>query len=176
MLNLANFISVLVDVVWYVVVVTTTTCQQLGNDTTYDTEKKNPTSRDVADTSAVSGRRVGKKPRHVVKTNCGWHLKRRHFQLSSTVDTCEILGRTRIWFHFPRPIEEQCGHWSWVNGHLGLISKNGSIINLLICCVWTGKQSWWGSVWPEEQHWPEAVFAGGSNGEDVKGCAGRRIL
>jgi hypothetical protein len=33
---------------------------QLGNDTTYDTEKKNPTSHDVADTSAVSGRRVGK--------------------------------------------------------------------------------------------------------------------
>ncbi len=60
---------------------TTTTCQQLGNDTTYDTEKKNPTSHDVADTSAVLGRRVGKKRHHVVKTNCGRHLKRRHFQL-----------------------------------------------------------------------------------------------
>ena len=53
----------------------------VGNDTTYDTEKKNPTSHDVADTSAVSGRRVGKTRRHVVKTNCGRHLKRRHFQL-----------------------------------------------------------------------------------------------
>ena len=62
-------------------VVTTTTCRQLGNDTTYDTEKKNPTSHDVADTSAVSGRRVGKTQRHVVKTNSGRHLKRRHFQL-----------------------------------------------------------------------------------------------
>jgi hypothetical protein len=61
---------------------TTTTCRQLGNDTTYDTEKKNPTSHDVADTSAVSGRRVGKTRHHVVKTNCGRHLKRRHFQLS----------------------------------------------------------------------------------------------
>ena len=29
------------------------TCRQLSNDTTYDTEKKNPTSHDVADTSAV---------------------------------------------------------------------------------------------------------------------------
>ena len=57
--------------VWYVVVVTTTTCRQLGNGTTYDTEKKNPTSHDVADTSAVSGRRVGKTQKHVVKTNCG---------------------------------------------------------------------------------------------------------
>jgi hypothetical protein len=64
-----------------VVVVTTTTCRQLGNNTTYDTEKKNPTSHDVADTSAVSGRRVGKTQRHVVKTNSGRHLKRRHFQL-----------------------------------------------------------------------------------------------
>jgi hypothetical protein len=53
----------------------------LGNDTTYDTEKKNPTSHDVADTSAVSGRRVGKTRNHVVKTNCGRHLKRQHFQL-----------------------------------------------------------------------------------------------
>jgi len=42
--------------VWYVVVVvTTTTCRQLGNDTTYDTEKKNPTSHDVSDTLAVLG-------------------------------------------------------------------------------------------------------------------------
>jgi hypothetical protein len=63
-------------------VVTTTTCRQLGNDTTYDTEKKNPTSHDVADTSAVSGRRFGKTRHHVVKTNCGRHLKRQHFQLS----------------------------------------------------------------------------------------------
>jgi hypothetical protein len=68
--------------VWYAAVVTTTTCRQLGNDMTYDTEKKNPTSHDVADTSAVSGRRVGKTRRHVFKTNCGRHLKRRHFQLS----------------------------------------------------------------------------------------------
>ena len=30
---------------------------------------------DVADTSAVSGRRVGKTRRHVVKTKCGRHLK-----------------------------------------------------------------------------------------------------
>ena len=69
----------------YVLVIrlhTTKTCRQLGNDTTYDTEKKNPTSHDVADTSAVSGRRVGKTRHHVVKTNCGRHLKRRHFQLS----------------------------------------------------------------------------------------------
>ncbi len=80
-LNLANFIGVLMYV-WYVVVVTTTTCRQLGNDITYDTEKKNPTSHDVADTSAVSGRRVGKTQRHVVKTNRGRHLKRRLFQLS----------------------------------------------------------------------------------------------
>jgi hypothetical protein len=29
----------------------------------------------------VSGRRVGKTWHHVVKTNCGRHLKRRHFQL-----------------------------------------------------------------------------------------------
>jgi hypothetical protein len=62
-------------------VVTTTTCRQLGNDTTYNTEKKNTTSHDVADTLAVSGRRVGKTRRHVVKTNSGRHLKRRHFQL-----------------------------------------------------------------------------------------------
>ncbi len=54
---------------------------QLGYDTTYDIEKKNPTSHDVADTSAVLGRRVGKTRRHVFKTNCGQHLKRRHFQL-----------------------------------------------------------------------------------------------
>jgi hypothetical protein len=71
---------------WFMVYVirlhTTTTCRQLGNDTTYDTEKKNPTSHDVADTSAVSGWRVGKTRHHVVKTNCGRHLKRRHFQLS----------------------------------------------------------------------------------------------
>jgi hypothetical protein len=46
------------------------TCRQLGNDTTYDTEKKSPTSHDVADTLAVSGRRVRKTQRHVVKTNC----------------------------------------------------------------------------------------------------------
>ena len=32
---------------------------------------------------AVSGRRVGKTRHHVVKTNCGRHLKRRHFQLRS---------------------------------------------------------------------------------------------
>jgi len=62
------------------------TCRQLGNDTTYDTEKKNPTSHDVANTSAVLGRRVGKTRRHVVKTNCGRHVKRRHFQLSSHGD------------------------------------------------------------------------------------------
>ena len=61
---------------------TTMTCRQLGNNTTYDTEEKNPTSHDVADTSAVSGRRVGKTRNHVVKTNCGRHLKKRHFQLS----------------------------------------------------------------------------------------------
>jgi len=72
------------SMVWYVVVVTTTTCRQLGNDTTNDTEKKKPTSHDVADTSAVSGRRVGKTRRHVFKTNCGQHLKRRHFQLRMT--------------------------------------------------------------------------------------------
>jgi hypothetical protein len=66
---------------------TTTTCRQLGNDTTYDTEKKNPTSHDVADTSAMSGRRVGKTRHHVVKTNCGRHLKRRHFQLSKELVT-----------------------------------------------------------------------------------------
>ena len=71
--------------VWYVVVVTTTTCRQLGNDTTYDTEKKNLTSHDVADTSAVSGRRVSKTRRHVFKTNCGRHLKKRHFQLRRTL-------------------------------------------------------------------------------------------
>jgi len=59
-----------------------TTCRQLGNDTTYDTEKKNPTSHDVADTSAVSGHRVRKSRRHVFKTNCGGHLKKRVFQLS----------------------------------------------------------------------------------------------
>ncbi len=59
----------------------TTTCRQLGNGMTYNTEKKNPTSHDVADTSAVSGRRVGKTQHHVVKTNCRRHLKRRHFQL-----------------------------------------------------------------------------------------------
>ncbi len=81
MLNLANFIGVSVYVLWYVVVVTTTTCRQLGNDTTYDTEKKNPTSHNVADMSAVSGQHDGKTRRHVVKTNCGRHLKRRHFQL-----------------------------------------------------------------------------------------------
>ncbi len=63
----------------YVVVVTTTTCRQLGNDTTYDKEKKNPTSHDVADTSAVSGRRVSKTRRHVFKTNCGRHLKKTTF-------------------------------------------------------------------------------------------------
>ena len=62
---------------------TTTTCRQLGNDTTYNTEKKNRTSHDVADMSAVSGRRVSKTRRHVFKTNCGRHLKKRHFQLSS---------------------------------------------------------------------------------------------
>ena len=78
------------SVLWYgryVVVFTTTTCWQLGNDTTYDTEKKNPTSHDVADTSAVSGRCVGKTRRHVFKTNCGRHLKRRHFQLSTPVSS-----------------------------------------------------------------------------------------
>jgi hypothetical protein len=63
-----------------------TTCRQLGNDTTYDTEKKNPTSHDVADTSAVSGRRVGKTRRHVFKTNSGRHLKKRHFQLRQAID------------------------------------------------------------------------------------------
>ncbi len=72
---------------WYVVVVTTTTCWQLGNDTTYDTEKKNPTSHDVADMSAVSGQHDGKTQRHVVKTNCGRHLKCQHFQLSLTKPT-----------------------------------------------------------------------------------------
>jgi hypothetical protein len=81
MLNLVNFIGVSVYVLWYVVVVTTTTCRQLGNDTTYDTEKKNPASHDVADMLAVSGRHDGKTRRHVVKTNCRRHLKRRHFQL-----------------------------------------------------------------------------------------------
>jgi hypothetical protein len=75
------------QLMWYVVVVTTTTCRQLGNDTTYDTEKKNPTSHDVTDTSAVSGRRVGKTRKHVVKTNCGRHLKRRHFQLRARAGT-----------------------------------------------------------------------------------------
>jgi hypothetical protein len=87
MLNLANFIGVLVYVLRYVVVVTTTTCRQLGNDTTYNTEKKNPTSHDVANTSAVWGRHDGKTRRHVVKTNCGRHLKRRHFQLSARPET-----------------------------------------------------------------------------------------
>jgi hypothetical protein len=46
--------------VWYFVVLTTTTCRQLGNNTTYDTEKKNPTSHDVVDIfscwAVVSGR------------------------------------------------------------------------------------------------------------------------
>ena len=74
-------------------VVTTTTCRQLGNDTTYDTEKKKPTSYDVADTSAVSGRHDGKTRRHVVKTNCGRHLKCRHFQLRSTC--CHNKGNLR---------------------------------------------------------------------------------
>ena len=71
---------------------TTTTCRQLGNDTTYDTEKKNPTSHDVADTSAVSGRRVGKTRRHVFKTNSGRHLKKQHFQLrpSTAVVPAEV--------------------------------------------------------------------------------------
>ena len=57
------------------------TCRQLGNNATYDTEKKNPTSHDVADTTAVSGRRVGKTRNHVIKINCRRHLKKRHFQL-----------------------------------------------------------------------------------------------
>ena len=92
MLNLAYFIGVSVYVAWYVVVVTTMTCRQLGNDMTYDTEKKNPTSHDVADTSAVSGQRVGKTRRHVVETNCGRHIKQRHFQLS------ELIGEAdRAW-------------------------------------------------------------------------------
>ncbi len=43
----------------------TTTCLQLGNDTTYDTEKKNPTSHDVADTLAV---RVGRTCREDTNT------------------------------------------------------------------------------------------------------------
>ena len=76
-----NYLARRRQLMWYVVVVTTTTCRQLGNDTTYDTEKKNPTSHDVADTSAVSDRRVGKTQKHDVKTNCGRHLKWRHFQL-----------------------------------------------------------------------------------------------
>jgi hypothetical protein len=76
---------------------TTTTCRQLGNDTKYDTEKKNPTSHDVADTSAVSGRRVRKTRHHVVKTNCGRHLKRQHFQLSSKDDIVQdVFTKTSI--------------------------------------------------------------------------------
>jgi hypothetical protein len=68
--------------------------RQLGNDTTYDTEKKNPTSHDVADTLALSGQRVGKTRNHVVKTNCGRHLKRRHFQLSRVSSHLKVLLRT----------------------------------------------------------------------------------
>jgi histone H3 len=49
---------------------------------TYDTEKKNPTSHDVADMSAVSGRCVGKTRLNVFKNNFCRHLKWRHFQLS----------------------------------------------------------------------------------------------
>ncbi len=41
-------------------------------------------------------------------------------------------------FHFPRTIEEQCGHQSRVDRQLGL--GNGSIEDLLVCCVWTGKR------------------------------------
>ena len=83
---LATFI-VSAYVLWYVLVVTTKTCRQLGNDTTYDTEKKNPTSHDVANTSALSGRHDGKTRRNVVKTNCGRHLKCRHFQLRTQQPT-----------------------------------------------------------------------------------------
>ncbi len=74
----------------------TTTCRQLGNDMTYDTEKKNPTSHDVADTSAVSGRRVGKTRHHVIKTNCGRHLTRRHFQLSRGTMAAAIVHRVLL--------------------------------------------------------------------------------
>ncbi len=58
------------------------TCRQVGNDTTYDTEKKNPISHNVADMSAVSGRRVRKTWLNVFKNNFCRRLKRRHFQLS----------------------------------------------------------------------------------------------
>jgi hypothetical protein len=76
-----------------------TTCRQLGNDTTYDTEKKNPTSHDVAVTSAVSGRRVGKTRRHVFKTNSGRLLKKRHFQLRG--ELAEILDDVSVGrFHY----------------------------------------------------------------------------
>jgi hypothetical protein len=62
---------------------------------TYDTEKKNPTSHDVADTSAVSGQRVGKTRHHVVKTNCGRHLKRQHFQLREAMRQPADAARRR---------------------------------------------------------------------------------
>ncbi len=84
------------------------TCRQLGNDTTYDTEKKNPTSHDVADTSAVSGRRVGKTQRHIVKTNCRRHLKRRHFQLrSTTTATSHRRQRRQPPYLVPFPIPQR---------------------------------------------------------------------
>ena len=66
-------------------VVTTTTCWQIGNETTYDTEKKNMTSHDVADMSAVLGRCVGKTRLNVFKNNFCRHLKQQHFQLSFSV-------------------------------------------------------------------------------------------
>jgi hypothetical protein len=110
---------------WYVIRLhTITTCRQLGNNTTCDTEKKDPTSHDVADTLAVLGRRVGKTRHHVVKTNCGRDLKRRHFQLrgqraaadGKSVDDSTITkaeedrpgGRQRSRQHNNQPSTEGC--------------------------------------------------------------------
>ena len=58
--------------------------------------KKYPTSHDVNKTLAVSGRHDGKTQRHVIKTNCGRHLKRRHFQLSVAPTVIVTIKRRRI--------------------------------------------------------------------------------
>jgi hypothetical protein len=47
--------------------------------------------------SAVSGRRVGKTQRHVFKTNCGRHLKKRHFQLRTS--NLGVMQKFGVYLH-----------------------------------------------------------------------------
>ncbi len=58
----------------------------------------------------MSGRRVGKTRRHVFKTNCGRHPKRRHFQLSS-----RWLGSHVVLLCSCFSVSHQC--WTmWISG------------------------------------------------------------